>query len=328
MSYVINLKRRTDRLNKFINNYNILGPNISLTVIEATSTQYNSHILCYEKILSSDLDYGIIFEDDTLFREDGLFKRQWKNIINDIHDNTITYLGMGDCLPIHLPMPSNSLLKALEKSHITNNGNIIKSNMYIKLVNDNIKPFNYIISKNTAKYLLDISNNYQDIYSLLNNLTSTATSKLLTYNLYDIYDTDIHNTFVHTDLYNLSNNFDFTINVYIKHINDSDIQRCIDSINDHYNGDINKLNIIMNNNISKSDFSLYIDSNIILLTPNWNITLLKLFFLYNNFTNNNSVKICSYDYKINSINKNYYFTNDNNTNNYIISNEFKLNVLT
>ena len=99
--YVINLKKRSDRLNRFINEVSVHLPDINIEVIEAVDGNllnlkdasikknvnkwnYNlpekmlrgvigccmSHLKCYDLISKSDDEYVIIFEDDCSFRTD------------------------------------------------------------------------------------------------------------------------------------------------------------------------------------------------------------------------------------------------------------------
>lgn len=191
-SFVINLKRRTDRIEKFEKVYSLYAPNIPYTRIEAIDANDFSD---FEDIVNSENDFnnnlrviacalshmktletiieknciGFIFEDDINFREDGLFKRNFDkikmNIISAIQQledlenkNVIIYLGAGDVLPIHTNcINSQSLLRAQEKSHVKNSINEIigypkDKNAYMF---DWIGAFAYCISPKTAKYILD-----------------------------------------------------------------------------------------------------------------------------------------------------------------------------
>jgi GR25 family glycosyltransferase involved in LPS biosynthesis len=98
--YVINLKKRKDRLNKFKNEVSLYLPKINISVIDAIDgslinlndefykknvNKWNfdnlcdsvlrgvigcclSHLKCYELISKNDDEYVIIFEDDCIFR--------------------------------------------------------------------------------------------------------------------------------------------------------------------------------------------------------------------------------------------------------------------
>ena len=97
-SYVINLKKRSDRLNRFKNEVSLYLPEINIEVIEAVDgtllnlkedfknvNKWNflnlsektlrgvvgaclSHLNCYDLISKSNDEYVIIFEDDCAFR--------------------------------------------------------------------------------------------------------------------------------------------------------------------------------------------------------------------------------------------------------------------
>lgn len=126
-SYVLNLKRREDRLIRFKEFYEKYGPNIPLEVFEAIdgsdinqisrvpeylldcideNNDYNnklsikytaySHMMMWKEISEGDYDYVIIFEDDCYFRPDnkllpyissGSMKSKWDTIINEYKSN-------------------------------------------------------------------------------------------------------------------------------------------------------------------------------------------------------------------------------------------------
>jgi len=170
---VINLKRRPDRLIKFIEicpfiNVNTLyafdGSNLLNEQDNFKANQFEninkgeigcfiSHIRCYEYMIKNNIDYMLIFEDDCIFCDDFINKlsnvlveyNECKSINNKIVD--ILYIGgrfqpnfftkSDNCLKI-----SDNLVK-----HIKNNND-----------RDNLDrtTHSYIISKYTAKFLLDI----------------------------------------------------------------------------------------------------------------------------------------------------------------------------
>lgn len=122
-----------------------------------------SHIMTWKKIAEGS-SYGIVFEDDINFREDCLFKKTWKKYFEDIIrlDNAINnphvvYLGVGDILPIHIGIRSESLMRAQEKSHIKEfvNDSIGVPKDKNAFVFDWFGAFSYCLSPTDAKYLLD-----------------------------------------------------------------------------------------------------------------------------------------------------------------------------
>jgi GR25 family glycosyltransferase involved in LPS biosynthesis len=122
-SYVINLKRRHDRLDRFKQFYLESGPNLPLEIFEAIdgsklsefdrvpsdlvgciseNNDYNSknsirattfsHMMIWKEIANGDLDYGMIYEDDCYFRTTNdllpdisseSLKTKWSSIISD-----------------------------------------------------------------------------------------------------------------------------------------------------------------------------------------------------------------------------------------------------
>jgi len=190
MSYVINLERRSDRINKFLSDYAYYGPKVPVSTIQAIDgsrsiseqllssekeylnffseeNDYDdnprimgctlSHMRAWSKIANGPYAYGIIFEDDAQFREDGLFRRSF----NDYHKHlglllkkfpkSIVYLGAGDILPIHVSVPSDSLLRAQEKSHVSEiifkYFGLSKKSIFVF---DWMGAFTYILSKEAA----------------------------------------------------------------------------------------------------------------------------------------------------------------------------------
>ena len=105
-TYLVNLKRRPDRLEKFLEKYP-LPDKQNIVMIEAsdgktpTENKYEtntykdiqeksrlapgeigcflSHLHIWKKIINDNLPYALIFEDDTYFCDD--FKEKWERII-------------------------------------------------------------------------------------------------------------------------------------------------------------------------------------------------------------------------------------------------------
>jgi len=203
-SYVLNLKRRPDRLSRFQEFYTNSGPDLPLTVFEAVdgadpnqisrvpesivksvsenndygnkpSIKYTafSHMMIWQEIAEGDFDYGLVFEDDCYFRTSNdllpeiskySMKTNWPKMIAEYGPNlqdrkNILYFGVGDLLPIHTVPPSESILIAQESNHVSR-----PQNKYYGPPNFN-SPYvfswlgcsSYVVSKQTAKYLLAIA---------------------------------------------------------------------------------------------------------------------------------------------------------------------------
>lgn len=126
-AYVLNLKRRPDRLARFKEFYEKHGPDLPLTVFDAIDgsdpnyfervpetiikslsdqNDYNNknsiratamgHMSLWKSIAEGDFDYGMIFEDDCYFRPDNTLlpevskssmKNKWKKIIEEYSVN-------------------------------------------------------------------------------------------------------------------------------------------------------------------------------------------------------------------------------------------------
>jgi hypothetical protein len=132
-SWVINLKRRPDRRERFLERYHRHGPALPLHIVPAVdgldprtaaehplaacvspANDYGanpnvhatilSHLEVWDRIARSPHDYGLVFEDDVLFREDGLFRQPWPAMMASWpcamrETPTILYCGTGSRLP-------------------------------------------------------------------------------------------------------------------------------------------------------------------------------------------------------------------------------------
>jgi len=206
-SIVINLDRRQDRLQNFINNYELYGPRIPLVRLSAVdgtedfeSTEVvnensrvkacaQSHLNAIRMIAEGSHEYGIIFEDDANFRPDGLFKRNFDQILIDAknHPDSIIYFGTGDILPMFLDIRSESLLRAQEKSHATNiSGLLGLINYRSSFVFSWLGAWSYMLSSSVARQII---NNVQscpisramDLYLRDTIFRKMVTVPLLTY---------------------------------------------------------------------------------------------------------------------------------------------------
>lgn len=220
MFYVINLKRRSDRKNEMIERLGSLDIDYQFvdaldgTIDKIDIPQDNdfnsnprigatihSHRKVWELIAHGDQDYGVVLEDDIYFNPE--FTKHWKNVYKTLpllkNKKAIIYLGMGDFLPIHTAPPSLTLLKAQEKSHIVKNSNIYK---YFGTPDENspyvfdwFGAFSYMISKDTARELLDLGEIKRGLDVWLKNtpIEKLVTVPLLTYHPpfdHNLYDSD------------------------------------------------------------------------------------------------------------------------------------------
>ncbi len=247
-SYVINLKRRSDRKEKFLKKYNDSLNSFKLNIVEAIDgslennksylneyvsddmTEYKnnprihatimSHVKVWSAISTGSDKYAIIFEDDINFR-DNFNLKEYKissffneNVFKEMDDifkdkESIIYAGAGDCLPIHTRPPTESALRAQEKSHVIISGqgnyknfegykNFGPPNTKSAYVFDWFGAFSYILSKETATYLLDIAqkepiNKAVDVWLKDKLKNKYLTIPLLSYhdNIDGSYDSDV-----------------------------------------------------------------------------------------------------------------------------------------
>lgn len=142
-TYVINLKRRPDRLHNFINRYDqakmdssdiflyygfdIHFPDIHThqmyTKIEKFTQNLSSgakgcflsHLSLYKDFLKSDEEYALIFEDDLFFCTD--FKKRFNNVMDEFkrlesdEDIYMLYIG-GRFVPEYYMKPENCIKKS------------------------------------------------------------------------------------------------------------------------------------------------------------------------------------------------------------------------
>ena len=173
---VINLKRRPDRLIKFIEICSLMSVNIlyafdgSNLLNEKDNLKANqlkninkgeigcflSHIRCYEYMIKNNIEYMLIFEDDCNFCDDFINKlnnvlieyNEYKSKPVDNKKVDILYIG-GRFEPNFFTNPKNCLkISDNLVKHINNNDND-RSNL-------DRTTHSYIISKYTAEILLDV----------------------------------------------------------------------------------------------------------------------------------------------------------------------------
>lgn len=124
-----------------------------------------SHLKAWKNIIDEKIEYGIIFEDDIKWKGVGLLdgRKEVKEVlVNAIalypDDNSILYFGVGDCLPIHTNISSESLLRSQEKVHVTSDlGGYGEPNFNSAYVFDWLGCFSYVISYKMANILFKIA---------------------------------------------------------------------------------------------------------------------------------------------------------------------------
>ena len=227
MFHVINLKRRSDRKESIIEKFKNTGLNLDSLIIHEAIDGINginsnlisslndfdnnpriaatalSHYNIWIEIAESDNPFGVILEDDINFHPD--FKKRWlkiKTILKGIRDPMVIYTGMGDFLPIHTNPPSESLLRAQEKSHIIKGteklGIMGEPDVKSAYIFDWFGAFSYIVTKSAAQKLVKEVETYKfkkavDVWIKDCNIKKYLTNHLLKYNyLYknNMYDSD------------------------------------------------------------------------------------------------------------------------------------------
>jgi len=190
-SYVINLKRREDRLEKFkkncpINDFNLFygydGKNDSHPYTEKLDIKngekgcFISHILIYEEIIKNNDKYVTIFEDDAQFTDN--FIEKYNNIINDLNKIDIDILYIGGRF--------TKDFKLLDKYFTQNTNNIYEHNYGNCWNNQNHDRTThaYIISNKCAKLLIDVFNSSEIINIPIDNwlLKTIIDNKIKIYN--------------------------------------------------------------------------------------------------------------------------------------------------
>jgi len=183
MFNVINLERRSDRKLEFIKRFketglqtselqfetaidgnNNLNLNLNLNLVDSSDYQNPritgciiSHFNIWYKIATGVEDYGVVMEDDIHFHPH--FKKNWLKIKQKLKNfknkELIIYLGMGDFIPIHTKPPTETLLRALEKSHIKDSNKEIFGlpNYNSPYIKDGA--FSYILTKQAAEKLIN-----------------------------------------------------------------------------------------------------------------------------------------------------------------------------
>ncbi len=158
-----------------------------------------SHMMIWKEIAESDIDYALIFEDDFYPRisnnllpeiSKGTLKIRWSEVIKEycskLKDRkNILFLGCGDLLPIHTVPPSESILIAQESNHVLkpHTGKYYgKPNFKSPYVFDWLGLGSYLVSKQTAKYLLAIAQK-QSIRTAID----VWIKKLYIHNIVEIY---------------------------------------------------------------------------------------------------------------------------------------------
>ena len=192
--YVINLKRREDRLEKFKNTcplddinvfYGFDGKNDiheytkKLEIRNGEKGCFISHLLIYEEIIKNNENYVLIFEDDALFTEN--FIEKYNNVINDMKNTEIDILYIGGRFTKNFELLDGYFNK------FTNN--IYKHNIYIGRWFNNYHDRTthaYIISNKCAKLLVETFHNVNIINIPIDNWLL----KIITENKIQIYNSN------------------------------------------------------------------------------------------------------------------------------------------
>lgn len=178
--FVINLKRRPDRLEKFqkliglqdiITVYGFDGKNpcsesdfeknifnaLPNNLMVGEKGVFISHLRIYEKIIQENIQYAIIFEDDAIFCED--FDKKLERIIQNMPNNT-DILFFGGRFDAEFKMDEGTYLPISENIVAHKNIRWEQRNQ-----SSHDRTFHgYIISNNLAKKFLQYFNNRIDIY--------------------------------------------------------------------------------------------------------------------------------------------------------------------
>ena len=218
-TYVINLKRREDRLESFMKRcelsdvkieYAFDGKNQEHEIQEDRELTnkfsnlmvgeigcFISHMRLYKKLIESDLDFIVIFEDDAIFCED--FKFKFEKVLSEITD-TMGLLYFGGRFDPNFAMPSeyyNDFSDSISHHNINPELKVSSTDSvwwHIRTTHG------YIIFKNAAKKIFDIFTNSANItiavdhwilINLINNSISVYDTKPLLCHCPFISDSDI-----------------------------------------------------------------------------------------------------------------------------------------
>lgn len=171
--FVINLKRRSDRLKRFIKNCPL--PTNEITIINAFDGKfymnesneeiemYNkinlslpgergvfiSHLRIYKEIVANNYDYALIFEDDAIFTDN--FKEKYENIIINMPiDTDLLYIGGRFTKDFRMNLMYS---KTINPYIVEHNNKIVCGTEQDRTLHS------YIISNKGANLILDIFNN-------------------------------------------------------------------------------------------------------------------------------------------------------------------------
>lgn len=217
--YVINLKRRPDRLQQFYESvpfpqglinviYGFDGKNYE-NEREAEKMLYNklanslsagekgcfiSHIRVFKHVIESNIPFGIVFEDDPILCED--FKSKFELLVNEMPTDTqILYFG-GRFTP-DFKMKENTFTKVTENIVAHNKVEWKNRNG----INHDRTTHGYIISQSLARDFIRYVENEVDLYlpidhwmiktSMNNDINIYNSYPLLSYSLACAKDSDI-----------------------------------------------------------------------------------------------------------------------------------------
>jgi len=184
-NFLINLKRRPDRLDKFnkispIKDYKLIygfdGQNIKNEYDNDKVNKFTnlrpgeigcfiSHLRIYETIVKDNIDYALIMEDDAKFCDN--FNEKLQNLIKNIKDYDILYIG-GRFTPNFSMNPDNytkitdNIVQHKYNDNYIFNKNPTNNDLTFRIDTDRTT-HSYIISKNICKLLLDVFNKSNNI---------------------------------------------------------------------------------------------------------------------------------------------------------------------
>jgi len=218
--FVVNLKRREDRLNEFMTNCKLENVNVEYGFdgknpdnenveeqkifnlnLEYTKNNKNltyngeigcfiSHIRIFEKIVKNNYKYAFIFEDDAIFCNN--FKNKLINVMYSVPDNfDVLYIGGRFTENFIMESPySIQINKYISQynweyvdEHIKNNSN----DYNINIAKYERTTHSYVISNKFAKIILN------EFYTILNNIMNKPIDNFIIHTLYK-YNCNVYNS--------------------------------------------------------------------------------------------------------------------------------------
>ena len=142
-----------------------------------------SHIRLFKKLIDSDLDFVVIFEDDAEFCED--FEYKFKKCLSEIKKNMDGVLYFGGRFDPNFQMPAENYLNFSESISQHKLEKDVKLDSLETVMWSARTTHGYIIFKNTAKKIYDIFTKLPNIDSAIDHWMLL----ILINNNIDVYDT-------------------------------------------------------------------------------------------------------------------------------------------